>query len=47
VHETVHMSAGVLRWWRCQMPLELELRVTVSCLMWVLGPELRPPARAV
>ena len=39
----VHMSAGTCGdLQRALEPLELELQVAISCLMWVLGPEFRP-----
>lgn len=43
----VHMSANTLgRQKSISDPLELELDVVVSHLMWMLGAELRPSARA-
>jgi hypothetical protein len=32
---------------RASDPLELELQAVVSCLVWVMGSELRPSGRAV
>lgn len=41
------MSEGALKYQeRVWDPLKLELQVAVNSPLWVLRPELRPPARA-
>jgi hypothetical protein len=40
------MSAGFRREQKVSVPLKLEFQVVVSCLMWVLRPELRFSGRA-
>jgi hypothetical protein len=39
--EYVHMSTGTCQEQRHQTPLQLDLQVVMSHLMWVLGTELR------
>lgn len=42
----IHMHVGAQRGQR-HLHLELELRGVVNCLMWVLGTQIRSPARAM
>ena len=38
----MHVGADVQGGQRCRISLEMELRVTVSCVQWMLGPDSGP-----
>lgn len=42
LHGYVHVRVSAYRGQRCQVPMELELHVVVSHLMWVLGMHAGP-----